>query len=187
MPKEIIILDQPGKYRKDFPEYSISYFRKEFAAGESHSFPPQVPVIGKSPNVTFITKGKLRTYNENRATALDVPARKGQIYGGLLLPGKYTIEALEDSTYVCVSKLTMGNPEVHPNMYDLVPMTLNKNEALEVKWSDGFRAGVCAHGICEVDGTIYSEGAMYLIPENGVAVVIAKVDCELVGYQVKEV
>lgn len=186
MIEEVIVLDKPGLFRKDFPEFSVSYFRKDFAKGDVHTFPTQVPTIGRSPNVTLITKGLLRTYNENRASHLDVPARKGPIYGGLLLPGKYTIEALEDSTYVCVSKLTLGSPKVAPDMYDLIPVTLNKNEAIEVKWEDGFRAGVCAHGIVEVNGSIYSEGAMYLIPENGVATVIAKVDSELVGYQVKE-
>lgn len=174
--------DKP--YRWDDVELGISYFSTPLPKGLRKEFPPQIHNIGESPNVTLLPVGLIRTWNENREHHLDVPGRPGRIYGGLLLPGKYTIEALEDSIYICVSVLNeVRNMNMIP--FELVPLSLKKYDAVEVSWEAGFRAGICAYGTVEVDGIEYQAGEKYLIAEGQTVQAIAKTDCELVGYRMK--
>lgn len=168
--------------RKSWPDYGLHFFARKFLAGETHTFPTQVAEVGESPNITILPVGLIRTWNENRASHLDVPGRPGRIYGGLLLPGQYVIEALEDTIYVCLavadksSLVSNGVP-----MFKLENKTLTPDNPATASYQDGYRAVICMYGECLVDGHLLTAGNKYLILDGSVEVK-STAHCEIALY-----
>lgn len=169
--------------RRAWPEYGIALFARKFLAGESHTFPQQIAAVGESPNVTILPIGLIRTWNENRATHLDVPGRPGRIYGGLLLPGQYTIEALEDTVYVCLAVLDQPTLDTYGvPMFHLNSVTLQAGASEVVRHQDGYRAVICMFGECKVNGQTLRAGHKHLIL-GGEVDITADAYCEISTYR----
>lgn len=171
--------------RKTWLDYGIAYFAREFQPGEQHTFPPQIGEIGQSKNITILPTGLLRTWNENRETHLDVPGRPGRIYGGLLLPGKYTIEAIERSVYCCLAVLDDSLLKQHGvPMFELESITLNAGESVSLSYDDGYRAVISLYGQCTAERSPLKAGSKFVIL-GGECVVTADEYCEIAAYKLK--
>lgn len=145
----------PGKaYR----EYGFHYYRKDLKKGEKLVLPSPVETIGRTPTISIIPTGKIRTWNTSREVPVDCEGAPGPIMGGLMLPGEYTLEALEDSTYICFSKLPQKHSFVDVSMFDIIHRTLAPGASFTADPAKGDRLVFCLWGQVTVGGEALAEG-----------------------------
>lgn len=165
--------------RYPYPSVGLMLYRRNIAKGEEVVYPSPRGNPGISPNVTMLTAGKLRTYNTNREGYLDIEGRLGQIYGGFLLPGTYTLVGLEDSVYICLAftnsaPVTTTKGEI---MFELQDHKILKFDAKTFQ-APAYRAVICMHGTLrnETTGQVLKEGDVCYLEGTESVTLIAQED-----------
>lgn len=171
--------------KKIIPQLGLHYYRHHFTKGEAVELPSPVEKIGKTPTVSIVPVGKFRTWNTSREVPVDIEGSKGRIKGGLMLPGKYTLEALEDSVYICLSRLPEKFIQGFP-MFDIESRSLSAGETLTVDPAKGYRAIICLWGN-------FTDGTQAYPPEESCALstnpltITATEDTEVALYRIRGV
>lgn len=100
----MIQYNQLGFYTRFFPSLNLSFYAREFKAGDIQPMPSPVSVEGICPTAPLLTKGKIQVTNGSYPDMEHIiEGGPGKIFPDTILPGMYVISCQEDDTeYVCV-------------------------------------------------------------------------------------
>lgn len=173
----MLTYDENKKCIRTFQGHGLLLFARKFMVGDTWEVPSHVRTPGQTVTISILPTGSIRTYNTSRAEHLDIEGGPGLIFGGLMLPGTYTLEGLEDNTeYVCVTRHLYGAPPDVQYLkddwdYQLENATIEGTESVELVQAEKTNIVICLWGevmvTSNLNGPTYiGAGEGYVLQEN---------------------
>ncbi len=169
--------------RNFYRELGILYFSITCSKGETFELvSPLQEFTLDTPTVPVIVAGKFRVYN-NLRDPIELPAFPTKAEGGIVFPGRYKLEALEDgSAYACVCELPSNLTEVTLDMFKLDHVYVEGGTP-SFSHADGYRAVIVMSGGVSHNGASVGVGSKVDVPEGGSVVLEVTSPAHLVGYR----
>ena len=173
--------------RNFYRELGIMFFSTKCDKGQTFEFVSRFHEFTlDTPTVPVVVAGKFRVYNAHR-DPIDWPSFPTKGEGGIVFPGPYKLEALENgSIYACVCDLPPNLTEVTLDMFKLDHVYV-EGGAPSFSHADGYRAVIVISGGISHDGASVGVGSKVDVPEGGSVVLEVTSPAHLVGYRLTSV